>query len=633
MQTRGIRKSQVLEDLPFTEKCLIKLQFVMEKRQQQYITKHLKCLVEITNCNITLMASLIENRVLGKADWAHLDSQQNNMTKSYELYKLVMTKKGAFPYLKDALKKSVNTGALATLNKYSEDNESPLDSDNECGCSSSTEDEGNNFSNHEKLRVHNDMALTLKAMGKGWECLVIQEKILIEMMSLYGLEDWQTLETMIDVLNCLKTLGYFDNPVDSNVQNQHGLAIEPSKIISLVKVAHESKKELIGKDANWTTLMRLMATFLCDIEDYENARAISNDIYGRTKNCSTYRGHAIYCLNLMGRSKSEEGKVKDALEMYENAYQFFKTALGSNHLDTLRIRREMFMTLSNLDGADTDTVLEGLQDILEAIQMHHPNHEDATLTEIQIGITMIKMGKYSEGLKRIVKSKAKLQESYGLSAGTLTNINWWIERAQRNMKTMENHQFTPRWEELPPELLELIFENSALKQRRSGSDQEIEDQSLPFPTLPLVSALLQSQPLEWAACLPTIYSEEHKGCPFPTKSVTLQFNKECRIPEGNQLIRVENFFQKTGHYLNSLEITALCVDKDVLWSILNNSPNLKALSLENVTITTHFTNEIPLAPLTKLTHLCSFMTYRKTGGVDELVELKTGCCQLAPLTL
>ncbi|CAL8128405.1 unnamed protein product [Orchesella dallaii] len=191
------------------------------------------------------------------------------------------------------------------------------------------------------------MALTLKAMGKEVECLGIQEKILVEMISFYGSDDWRTVETMIDVLNGFKTLGYFDNPVDNNVEHQHGLVIEPLELISLVKVAHER----------------------------------------------------------------------------------------SNHLDTLGIRREMLVTLRNLDDADANTALTGLQDILGTIQMHHSNHEDANVTEIQIGITLITIRKYSEGLELFSKLKAKLQDNYGLSAGMLVNLNAWMDHAQRNAKT------------------------------------------------------------------------------------------------------------------------------------------------------------------------------------------------------
>ncbi|CAL8128409.1 unnamed protein product [Orchesella dallaii] len=121
--------------------------------------------------------------------------------------------------------------------------------------------------------------------------------------------------------------------------------------------------------------------------------------------------------------------------MYKDAYQFFETTLGSNHLDTLGIRREMLVTLRNLDDAVANTALTGLQDISETIQMHHSYHQDAIVTKIQIGITMIKMGKYSACLELFSKLKAKLQDNYGLSAGMLANIIGWMDHAQRNVQT------------------------------------------------------------------------------------------------------------------------------------------------------------------------------------------------------
>ncbi|CAL8128421.1 unnamed protein product [Orchesella dallaii] len=116
--------------------------------------------------------------------------------------------------------------------------------------------------------------------------------------------------------------------------------------------------------------------------------------------------------------------------------------------------------------------------------------------------------------------------------------------------------------------------------------------------------------VDYTACLPTISSGNHKGCPFPTKSVNLKFCKDRCLTEGQPVIRIETFFLKTGHYLNSLEICKLTIVPNVLGSILRNSPNLKALTIKYVAVGTRTFSQdeipiptLPLEPLSKLRHL------------------------------
>ncbi|CAL8128345.1 unnamed protein product [Orchesella dallaii] len=294
------------------------------------------------------------------------------------------------------------------------------------------EDKSNFFTDHEKLRVQNDLALTFKALGNGIECLEIQQLIFGRMRQLYGMDDWRTVETLVDLAHSFNNLGYFDESSKHQAGNQSNvqlrLEIEPTEITSLMKLAYETKKQVLGKNLEWTTVMRNVAAFLYKIGDFELTRAISSDIYERGKTSSANLINVIHSLNLLALLKSEEGNYEEALKMYKNAETLYMTVLGEHHPDTLVFRRNMLMALRNLN--DADKALKGFEEVLEKLQRHYPNHPDVVETETQIAVTLFKMGKYEDSLEKFIELKAKLEERFGMDDPQLVNVIKWVDYVQ-----------------------------------------------------------------------------------------------------------------------------------------------------------------------------------------------------------
>ncbi|ODM88556.1 hypothetical protein Ocin01_18126 [Orchesella cincta] len=132
----------------------------------------------------------------------------------------------------------------------------------------------------------------------------------------------------------------------------------------------------------------------------------------------------------------------------------------------------------------------------------------------------------------------------------------------------------------------------------------------------------------------SILDKTHQGNPFPTKSTFLKFITSHRFHyERNVLMKVEEFFSNWGNHLTSLTLWSFTTQAKIrpkgLQIILQNTPNLKALTLNGMSIDltrskSLFENEeARLPPLSKLEHVLITDVYSE--GNDPVAEEHNLC--------
>ncbi|CAL8147222.1 unnamed protein product [Orchesella dallaii] len=165
--------------------------------------------------------------------------------------------------------------------------------------------------------------------------------------------------------------------------------------------------------------------------------------------------------------------------------------------------------------------------------------------------------------------------------------------------------------------------------------------------------------MEWVLCPPSIYEASGSANPFPSKSLTVSHNTSGKLVESCQPMAVVKFFSQFGHHLTSLTLSSVSVGSETLRMVLGNTPHLKALRFDTVTIgidpseicsrsPTNSESSSSLPQLPHLEHMCIFYTdmphedsdddsdddtphaYRYLYGwivkpyIEQLVTLKTG---------
>ncbi|CAL8129307.1 unnamed protein product [Orchesella dallaii] len=121
-------------------------------------------------------------------------------------------------------------------------------------------------------------------------------------------------------------------------------------------------------------------------------------------------------------------------------------------------------------------------------------------------------------------------------------------------------------------------------------------------------------PDKWAFLPPPLESWDGKGSPFPSHSLKLTTHLEdsdrlLRSPKTRrraQLIRLTDFFPKFGEHLTSLILTSVTLSPETFIEILENTPKLKALTLNTVVFRGDLVNCAQLPALQHLQHLRVF---------------------------
>ncbi|CAL8136314.1 unnamed protein product [Orchesella dallaii] len=105
---------QILSPFPIEAENIQKI-YEMEDWQKACIINNLDKLIEITRCDINVVAKLTSKGILSEADSTKLQSIRNQIDRTHELYKIMMTRINGYEILIEVLEKSKQTGAAKIL--------------------------------------------------------------------------------------------------------------------------------------------------------------------------------------------------------------------------------------------------------------------------------------------------------------------------------------------------------------------------------------------------------------------------------------------------------------------------------------------------------------------------------------
>ncbi|CAL8128562.1 unnamed protein product [Orchesella dallaii] len=269
------------------------------------------------------------------------------------------------------------------------------------------------YSTSETLALQSLLVDYLHEFNQYKEALALARKTFAQQKELNGLNHWQTIDALVSVGNSFHQMIFSEsrpNPPGAEAMEQL------EQIISLLKEAHESNLELIGKDINWTNSINNLMLYLANIGECEFAAKIISDVIERTNNCDCngdkrYARIVIKCLNILACIKTDEGKLEEALKIYENVHSKYVSLKGQNDGETLSAKLNVILKLMELNKLED--ALESCKNVLQSLEKYYPNNLQVIEVQTSMVLILAHMGRLKESRELLNDCEEQSANKFG----------------------------------------------------------------------------------------------------------------------------------------------------------------------------------------------------------------------------